>query len=200
MLILAFDTSASGFSIALLDDEKLLAKKIISESGKQSELLIPEIEKILHSQKIWYQDLELIATTNGPGTFTGTRIALTTARTLKAALAIPLILVNCCEASAFAKRDHNGEIFVTLDAAMDELFFAKYFCENKKLQCLTEPCLISAPELPNFLPKTDLVICKENPTADLVALLALQKFHNKNFLENSDALYLRAPRITERKK
>ena len=200
MLILAFDTSSSGFSIALLDDEKILAKKVIAESGKQSELLIPEIEKILKEQNIWYQNLELIATTSGPGTFTGTRIALTTARTLKAALAIPLILLNCCETSAFAARDHNGEIFVALDAAMDELFFAKYSCENKKLHCLTEPCLISASELQNLLPKTDFTICKENPSADLVGLLAFQKFQNKNFSKNSDALYLRAPRITERKK
>lgn len=200
MLTLGFDTSASGFSIALLDDEKIIAQKIILESGKQSEFLIPEIEAVLKSQKIWYQNLDLIAATSGPGTFTGTRIGLTTARTLKAALGIPLILVNSCEAAAFAKRENDGEIFVALDAAMDELFFAKYFCQNQKLECLIEPCLISADELTKNLPTENFTLTKENPTADQIALLALRKFRDKNFDENHDAFYLRAPRITERKK
>jgi tRNA threonylcarbamoyladenosine biosynthesis protein TsaB len=200
VLTLAFDTSASGFSVALLDDEKILQENIISESGKQSELLVPEIEKILKTQKIWYQDLDLIAATNGPGTFTGTRIALTVARTLKAALNIPTIFVNCLEAAAFVNKMHEGKIVVTLDAAMDEVFIAEFFCKNKKLETVSEPHLASAADVSQFFPKDNFLLCKNFPTAKIVGLLAYEKFSTNNFSQNSDALYLRAPRIMERKK
>lgn len=124
MLILAFDTSGSALSVALLSEEKILAKNIISESGKQSELLIPEIEKLLRAQKIWYQDLSLIVATKGPGSFTGTRIGLTTARILKIATNLPLILINSDEVKnseihsiAFLglEKFRNGEISTDLN-------------------------------------------------------------------------------------
>jgi tRNA threonylcarbamoyladenosine biosynthesis protein TsaB len=101
MFVLAFDTAGSGFSIALLNEDKVVDKNVISESGKQSELLILEIEKTLRSQKIWYQDLDLIVATKGPGSFTGTRIGLTAARTIKAATNLPLILINSDEVKNF---------------------------------------------------------------------------------------------------
>jgi len=111
MLILAFDTTNSTLSVALLEGEKILCQNLILESGKQSELLIPEIEKILQENKIWYQDLDLITATKGPGSFTGVRIGLAVARTLKIATNLPLILINSLEALAFKQRSFSGEIF-----------------------------------------------------------------------------------------
>lgn len=107
MLILAFDTAGSDLSAAILNEEKVLSKNTIFESGKQSELLIVEIEKLLREQKIWYQDLDLIVATKGPGSFTGTRIGLTAARVIKAATNLPLILINSDEVKNF-KIDQIG--------------------------------------------------------------------------------------------
>lgn len=216
MLILAFDTTSSILSVALLQDDKLLAKNIVRESQRHSELLIPEIEKILHSQKIWYQDLDLIAVTNGPGSFTGSRIGLTAARTIKTATNLPLILVNSCEAIAFKYRDFSGKIFTALDATMDEFFCAEFFSQNGKITTTMEPCLVKAEDISMILPQDDFLICgsgknlirttaKSSPQddileADLVGLVALEKFRNSESLENLDPLYLRSPRIEKRKK
>jgi tRNA threonylcarbamoyladenosine biosynthesis protein TsaB len=101
MLILAFDTAGFDLSVAVLNEEKVLSKSVISETGKQSELLIVEIEKVLREQKIWYRDLDLVVATKGPGSFTGTRIGLTAARTIKAATNLPLILINSDEVKNF---------------------------------------------------------------------------------------------------
>lgn len=101
MLILVFDTAGFDLSVAVLNEEKVLSKSVISETGKQSELLIVEIEKVLREQKIWYRDLDLIVATKGPGSFTGTRIGLTAARTIKAATNLPLILINSDEVKNF---------------------------------------------------------------------------------------------------
>lgn len=214
-LILAFDTSTSGFSVALLADKKILSKTVISESGKQSELLIPEIEKILLQNKIWYQNLDLIATTNGPGSFTGTRIGLSAARTLKLSTNLPLILVNSCEAIAYKYREKSKKIFVLLDAKAGDFFYAKYG---------KQPDLARLEDLHQIFPKEKFFLCgsgkkiaaeileKENYDfemsqeedeieADLIALLALEKFKKNNKdSENLEPIYLRAPRITERKK
>lgn len=215
MRVLAFDTTASTLSVALLLDDKILSKNTIFESGKQSELLIPEIEKILHQNKIWYQDLDLITTTNGPGSFTGTRIGLTCARTLKLATNIGLILVNSCEALAFKHRQKHQNIFVIIDAKAGDFFYS----ENN-----AEPQLATLDYLLEILPKTPFFLCgsgkkiaaeilkKENVKFEMdetedeieaneIGLLAQEKFKKDGkYSENLDPIYLRKPRISERKK
>lgn len=204
MLTLAFDTTTFSLSVALLSDQKTLANNIIFESRKQSELLITEIEKVLHSQKIWYQDLDLIAATGGPGSFTGTRIGITAARIIKLAIDVPLILVNSCEVLAFKYRKHSGKIFVALDAANNELFFAEFFAQNEAITQITETQLISYAELSKNLPADDFFLCGikngDMIEAELVGLLAYEKFSNSEISQNFAPLYLREPRITERKK
>jgi len=245
-LILAFDTSASGFSVALLANKKILSKTVISESGKQSELLIPEIEKILFQNKIWYQNLDLIAATKGPGSFTGTRIGLSVARTLKLSTNLPLILVNSCEAIAYKYREKMEKIFVLLDAKAGDFFYAEHEKQIPK-QAQNEgadgefraqilpyhhpelvlgsiPRLARLEDLHQIFPKEKFFLCgsgkkiaaeileKENYDfemsneedeieADSIAILALEKFtKNNKGSKNLEPIYLRAPRITERKK
>jgi len=106
VFVLAFDTTGSSLSLALIHGDKVLTKTLVDESNQHSELLIPEIEKILRSQNIWYQNLGLIVATKGPGSFTGTRVGLTAARILRATLNIPLILLP---SDVVAKKE-AGEI------------------------------------------------------------------------------------------
>ncbi|NBV06922.1 MAG: tRNA (adenosine(37)-N6)-threonylcarbamoyltransferase complex dimerization subunit type 1 TsaB [Proteobacteria bacterium] len=224
MLILAFDTTNSTLSVALLEGEKILCQNLILESGKQSELLIPEIEKILQENKIWYQDLDLITATKGPGSFTGVRIGLAVARTLKIATNLPLILINSLEALAFKQRSFSGEIFAAIDAQMDELFIGSFLSQGNQITELTESQLVKRAEVLDFLPKQNFLLCgsgkkiisttlseKNLPyeisadddiiEASLVGLLALEKFHSqKDFSKNRDPLYLRGAKITQRKK
>ncbi len=215
MKILAFDTSASGFSVALTSDDRILTKTAITEAGKQSEFLILEIEKILKENKIWYQDLDLIATTNGPGSFTGTRIGLTTARTIKLATNLPLILINSCEAVAYKYHEKSEKIFVLLDAKADDFFYTDGYLE---------PQLARRDDLLSIFPKEKFFLCgsgkkiaaeilkkekrkfemseeEDEIEADLIALLAHKKFQkNRKGTQDLDPIYLRDPRISERKK
>ena len=225
MFTLALDTSASTLSVALLDDDKILSKNTIFESGKQSEFLIPQIEKILKENKIWYQNLSLIAATNGPGSFTGTRIGLAVARTLKLATNLPLLLVNSCEVIAYKyRKTKSEEIFVIIDAKADDLFCAKFLVKNQRIETALEPFLASVEDVIKFSPKQKFLLCGSGKKiaanilsdkkiifemdeeedlieADLVALLAYEKFcQNQKSSENLNPIYLRAPRISERKK
>ncbi len=228
MKILAFDTSSSGLSVALFSNQKLLTKNTVNESGKQSELLIPTIEKTLHQNKIWYRDLDLIVSTRGPGSFTGTRIALTTARTLKIATNLPLILLNSCEVLAHKYRNKSEKIFVLIDAKADEFFYAKFDNNLNSSEPHSEPNLAKLEDLLKIFPQEKFFLCgsgkkiageilkntnskfemsddEDEIEADMAGLLAYQKLQNDEFNDgffgkSLNPIYLRSPRISERKK
>ncbi len=206
MLILAFDTTESSLSVALLDDEKILAKNIILENAKHSELLIVEIEKLLRARNIWYEDLDLIATTNGPGSFTGVRVGLTAARTMRIALDIPLILLNSCEVLAYKYRKENKKILVIMDAKADEFFIAEFLAKDGELSEIKASRLVKKEEVKKNLPNTKFIICgsgsenKDTIEAELVGLLALKKFRQGKITTDFNPSYLREPRIEKRKK
>ena len=181
MKILSFDTSNSSLSTALIIDQKILSKNTISENGKQAEMLICEIEKILTQNKIWYQDLDLIATTSGPGSFTGVRIGLSAARGLKIATKLPLILLTSLEVIAYKYRKKHHNIFVAIDAKMDEFFIANFSIENEKLTILLEPQLVSFDLIKNFLPKEPFFLCGSGKKT--IAKIC-QESHEKNPKEN----------------
>lgn len=220
MKILSFDTTALSLSVALLDGQKVISQRIIRESGKQSELLIPEIEEILTDNKIWYQDLDLIAATKGPGSFTGSRIGLAVARTLKISTNIPLILLNSCEVIAHKYRKYSGRVFTILDAKGDEFFYAEFLNQIS----IKPPQLARTDDLLNILPQENFFLCgsgkiiageilktanrkfesndeEDEASADLVAMLAYEKFKSgESCSDNLDPIYLRSPRISKRKK
>ena len=206
MLTLAFDTSSNALSVCLLSNQEILDKYTIFQNGRQAELLVLEIEKILEKNNIWYQDLDLITTISGPGSFTGIRIGLSVARIIKIATNKPLLLLNSLEAIAYKYKKHQGKIIAIIDAKMDEFFAAEFLCQDEILTTIREPQLISAGELENFLPKDDFLICgsAKNPTdlleADDIGLLAFEKFQNQNLSSNQNPLYLRMPKIEKRKK
>lgn len=219
MLILAFDTSGPGFSVALLrarfqtthgkeeqlsaSDEKILATKKIIQNGKQSELLILTIEEILKSQNIWYQDLNLIAATNGPGSFTGSRIGVTCAKTIAIACKLPLIFVSTLEVIAFT-FGVDGKNFIALDCDNNELFIAEFFKEKKDLKQTLDTRVIKKEEFDWHLPKDkNLSIISKNISdlnAENIAFLAKEKFIKGDVITDKTAIYLRDPKIGKRKK
>jgi tRNA threonylcarbamoyladenosine biosynthesis protein TsaB len=223
MRVLAFDTSSSSLSIALLDDGKILGKKTILESGKQSESLIFEIEEILRQNKIWYQDLNLMATTSGPGSFTGVRVGLTAARILKIATKVPLLLVNSCEALAYEYRSTSQKIFAVIDARINEVFCAKFWVEEGRLKAESEVELVKLEDIADFYGNEEFFLCGSGKKivaellekrglkfqmneeedvieADQLGFLALEKFQNGELSLDLNPVYLREPRIEKRKK
>ena len=186
-----------------MKDGEIIAKNIILESGKQSELIIVEIEKILKSQNIFYQDLDLIATTKGPGSFTGTRIGITCAKTIKLAINKPVIFVTSLEVGAFFQKE-DGEFTIALDAAMDEFFVANFSKKNGKITQTSKSQTVKSEFLENYSPKSHILVNQDPDqlTADIVAKLALHKF-NDGFLNQEheqNSIYLREPNISQRKK
>jgi tRNA threonylcarbamoyladenosine biosynthesis protein TsaB len=132
VLILAFDTSGMHGSVAVLDGPQLLAEQILSTDRRSAQTLAPAIVEILASHHIEPGQIKLVATTIGPGSFTGLRVGVTAAKTFAYAVGAPVIGVSTLEAIAHNyKPDPPApnpvpEIHAILDAQRKELFLGRF--------------------------------------------------------------------------
>lgn len=107
MKILALDTAQQGCSVGLWDqDSNTQQIKLVETQREQAQILVPLIQDQLQLVGWSFSDLELIAVCVGPGSFTGLRIGLSTARSLSLARDVPLVgLTNLEVCAAQAVRD-----------------------------------------------------------------------------------------------
>lgn len=101
MLVLSIDTATLVSSVALATQDTLLAELVIQTRKTHSETLMPHIAEVLDMARISKQDIEGIAVSIGPGSFTGLRIGLATAKALAYALKIPIVGISTFEALAY---------------------------------------------------------------------------------------------------
>lgn len=137
-LILNIDTSTEMASICLSEKEKCLLLLSNAEQKDHAAWLHPAIEQVLMKTGKNLHDLQAIGITAGPGSFTGLRVAMATAKGLCYALTIPLIAVNTLEAMASAVLEEDTDyICPMIDARRMEVFTAVY---DKSLAPIIAPC------------------------------------------------------------
>jgi len=137
-LILSIETSTTVCSVALTESESVLAKEIRYTEQSHSTHLTLLIEAVIKKAGVKMSDLAAVAVAEGPGSYTGLRIGLSTAKGLCYALGIPLIAVSTLHAMAFqvAKVDDSGALLVPmLDARRMEVYTATY---NRELTIIDE--------------------------------------------------------------
>lgn len=144
MYILAIETTGAFASVALMKDDKIIGH--ISGSDRFSHLqnLMPQVEAVVKENGLSINDVDLIAVSNGPGSFTGIRIGVSTARALSQILNIPCVAVPSLEALAMrgAKAHAAGEqdsseekecpllICPMLDARRSQVYAGGYFIKD----------------------------------------------------------------------
>ncbi len=133
MKILALDTAMAACSVAVIDtghDHPLAAIHVPMEKG-HAEALAPMIEDAMRLAGVTFPQLDRIAVTTGPGTFTGVRIGLAMARGLGLALSIPVIGIDTLSAIA-ANETERVPLLIAADARNDEIY-AALFDESRRL-------------------------------------------------------------------
>ncbi|MCW2757850.1 MAG: tsaB [Nocardioidaceae bacterium] len=126
-MLLAFDTSTTGVTVALHDGERVVASYDDEQGLRHGELLAPGIERVLAEASATPKDLTAIAVGVGPGPFTGLRVGLVTARTKAHALGITVRGVCSLDVLAAAAVDLGLEEFtVATDARRKEVYLATY--------------------------------------------------------------------------
>ncbi|MFN0135920.1 MAG: tRNA (adenosine(37)-N6)-threonylcarbamoyltransferase complex dimerization subunit type 1 TsaB [Phycisphaerae bacterium] len=125
--LLALETSTRGGSVALLDGDAIVAERTLQIGEKITSRIQPMIVEILRAASLRATDLSIVAYSHGPGSFTGLRVAATSARILHLAIGCRVIGVPTLQVIAENARtlaDPPRHVAILLDARRDESFAA----------------------------------------------------------------------------
>ena len=143
MKILSFETVNNKSSVSLCVDGEIIDTVKDEQSNKQAEMLITNIENILEKNNTEYKDLDLVVTSNGPGSFTSIRISLAAAQGIAIATEKNFYAVSKMDALAYyaSHKTSKKNVTVVVDAKRGQLF-----CQNFSLDKLEK----STPTLLNL--------------------------------------------------
>ncbi len=147
MRILAFETSAKAASVAIAEDELLLAETYQNTGLTHSQTILAMAESMLSACNLTVQDIDAVAVAGGPGSFTGIRIGVAAAKGFAWGRELPLYGVSTLEAMALSLGATGGIICAAMDARRSQVYNAIFRAENGKLIRLREDRAISLQEL-----------------------------------------------------
>ena len=147
MKILAFDSTAKTASVALLDDRRMVALFNIDNGLTQSELLLPMAEDLLKRCKIDFDDIDMVCCSEGPGSFTGVRIAVALVKGIALGRDLPCVGVSTLEALCANAEGLSGIIVPVMDARRGQVYTAVFKSDDEGCKRVTEDCAIAITEL-----------------------------------------------------
>lgn len=125
MKVLGIDTSTLMTTCAVMEDENLLGEFSLSLDMSHSEALVPMIQQLMENLKLKITDIDLFAVASGPGSFTGLRIGLATAKSFAHVTGKPLVGVSSLETLAMA-LPYQPVVASMMDARRDRVFTGLY--------------------------------------------------------------------------
>jgi len=218
-LLLALETSGPCGGIALVTPGRCLAEYSLNSPLTHSRRLLAGLQELLHATGVTLGDLDGLAVSLGPGSFTGLRIGLGTAKGLAMATGLPLLGIPTLDSLAAQLPFTSELICPIIDARKKEVFAALYQRQpGGKLQRITDYLAIAPARLAErlhaptifigdgILAYQDLLYAKLGNTAAFapttlcfaraagIGMLALDQWQAKNFMDPSRAipLYVRA--------
>jgi tRNA threonylcarbamoyladenosine biosynthesis protein TsaB len=220
--ILNIETSTKNCSVSVSKNGKLIALKELCEANfSHAEKLTPFITQTIKESKINLNNLSAVAIGKGPGSFTGLRIGVSSAKGLCFGLDIPLIAIPTMEILANATTVYNGYIIPLLDARRQEVYTA-VFNKNHEFVKDTFNHVLHENSFLEYLDKDEVVFLGDgvtktkeiikhknavfldgnNPSAKEMARLAFNKFKNKEFEDVAyfEPFYLKDFYVTPSKK
>lgn len=167
MKLLAIDTSNQTLAVAVLEENKVLAHFQLNRKMNHSLTLMPAIETVMEAAGLKPTDLDRIVVAKGPGSYTGIRIAVTTAKTLAETLKIELATVSSLAVIAGNTRI-NKLIVPLMDARRNNVYAGVYRWENKQLVNVIADQHISLADLLNKIKEPALFIGETSKFKDQI--------------------------------
>lgn len=156
MLLLSVESSAVTASAALTDGNRVIKSELINNGLTHSETLLPLIERVMQGYS--YSELDAVAVSAGPGSFTGVRIGVATVKGIAFPNNLPCISVSPLEAVAYNFIRENAVICAVMDARRMQFYNALFSVKNGKVTRLCKDRAISAQALEDELAQYDKVI------------------------------------------
>lgn len=155
-MLLSVDSSAVTASAALTDGDKILKSEFMNTGLTHSETLLPMIKRVMGDTD--YSSLDAIAITAGPGSFTGVRIGVATAKGIAFVNNTPCVSVSTLEAIAHNFVDRDCIVCAVMDARRMQFYNALFEVKNGKVNRLTPDRAISIDDLREELKQFNNVI------------------------------------------
>ncbi|GAB4141073.1 MAG: tRNA (adenosine(37)-N6)-threonylcarbamoyltransferase complex dimerization subunit type 1 TsaB [Bacteroidia bacterium] len=201
--LLLLETSAAVCSVALAAEGRVISRRAMTEPNRHAEFLTVYCEEVLHEAGIKIRDLDAVAVSSGPGSYTGLRIGVSAAKGICYATGIPLIAIPTLDVMADAMRQQvNASMYCPMiDARRMEVYATVYDQELRVLKA-TSPVVLTEYAFQDILEKHTVCFggdgmpkAKEMLShysnavftehglqlAENMAMLAEHYFQNKNF-------------------
>lgn len=173
MRVLGLETSGDVTGVGLVDERGVLAEISFRHGQQLSRLLQPCLQQLLRMAGLRFSDLDGVAVSVGPGSFTGLRIGVTAAKSLAFAAGLPVVGVSTLEALAAEHPAPEGSSrWAVLTAAKTDVFAAGYEWRDGCPQCREAPAVISIEELGRRLATAPQAAVVARVSADQLRLLA----------------------------
>lgn len=155
MTILGIDSASVSCSVGVLKGDREY-EQFVNNGLTHSQTLLPLIDEVTKNAEICASDIDLIAITKGPGSFTGLRIGMATAKGIAAPFDIPCVCISTLEAIvATASNGFEGILCAVMDARCKQVYNAIFECKNGELIRLCEDRALSIADLEEDLKKYD---------------------------------------------
>lgn len=200
MLLLGIETSSTMGSLAVVRDGNALAKKIFTRELGHSGKIIPACAQLLRKARVSLRDLDAVAVGIGPGSYTGLRVGVATAKGLALLSGIPVVGVPSMDALVLTHEKKipatKKKIYAAVDAKREESYLGEYrrttrdsFRRRGKIQLISNKKLQQMRELGHWVCGPD--VNSFFPSAEAVALLASCLLKSKRALREPEPIYIR---------
>jgi tRNA threonylcarbamoyladenosine biosynthesis protein TsaB len=149
--ILGIDTSSIVAAVAVLNSVKLSAEYLVNNRKVHSEKLMPIVDRVLKDSNLTLDDIDAVAVSKGPGSFTGIRIGMACAQGIAHACNKPVIGVNTLDGLAYNLMFSDSLICPVINAQRQESYTSLYNWQDGKLCRLKDYLLIKNSELAKLL-------------------------------------------------
>lgn len=175
-MILGIDSSAITAGCALYDGGKVIAEQFLNTKHTHSQTLLPMVEDMLKSAEVKLADVETIAVTAGPGSFTGLRIGIASVKGMAMGAGKRCVSVSTLEAIAYNFVGVDGIICCAMDARCGQVYNALFRSENGVITRLCEDRAIKSADLYEELKKLEGNIILAGDGAEILHKATAESF------------------------
>lgn len=147
MKILAIDSSGLVASVAIVEDDNLIAEYTVNYKKTHSQTLLPMLDEIVKMTDTDLESIDVIAVAKGPGSFTGLRIGAATAKGLGLAMKKPLVGIPTVEGLAMNLQGCSDLVCPIMDARRNQVYTGIYKFERDAMQIIENTTAVDIQEL-----------------------------------------------------
>ena len=147
MRIVALDSSGLVATVAILEDDSLVAEYTVNYKKTHSQTLLPMLDEIVKMIGFDMEQIDAIAVAAGPGSFTGLRIGSATAKGLGLALDKPIIPVPTVDGLAYNLFGVNDLVCPMMDARRNQVYTGLYAFEDGNMKCIIPQKAVAIEEI-----------------------------------------------------